>query len=181
MKTTFRSKVRFIPGILLLILGLLICILGPALVSYYSSEIVSYLSLNRYDSSWPQTWANSVLLFGVLVTVAGLTLTLYQSQMGKEHLNTTNGPGSSQTGAIRQLLVTALNDNDLMTLCFDRFYPVYNEKFGSGMGKSEKVQHLLDYCVRQGTLQDLLELVKERNPYQYAIYEERIFTESTRT
>ena len=91
----------------------------------------------------------------------------------------TKSPGSTpkpsvNTEVVRQLLIASFDDTDLMVLCFDRFYPVYNEKISDGMSKSKKVQSLLDYCVRQGLLEALLELVKERNPYQYNIYAKRI-------
>lgn len=78
------------------------------------------------------------------------------------------------TELVRELLIAAFDDADLMALCFDRFYPVYNEKISDGMSKGKKVQSLLDYCVRQGLLGALLELVKEHNPYQYKIYANRI-------
>ena len=78
------------------------------------------------------------------------------------------------TEVVRELLIAAFDDNDLMTLCFDRFHPVYDEKFASGMSKSDKVQKLLEYCVRQGSLEDLVKLVRERNPYQYSMYVDRI-------
>jgi len=115
------------------------------------------------------------------MTIAGVALILYQLETQKEHPNTNDQPRCPSTEAIRRLLVTALDDDDLMTVCFDRFYPVYNEKFGGGMSKSEKVQQLLDYRVRQGTLQDLMEVIKERNPYQYSIYEEHAFVGNSRT
>jgi hypothetical protein len=85
-------------------------------------------------------------------------------------------PIGINTEAVRQLLVAAFDDTELMTICFDRFYPVYNERFSGGMSKGEKVQALLDYCVRHGLLKTLVELVKERNPYQYNIYAQCIFT-----
>jgi hypothetical protein len=52
------------------------------------------------------------------------------------------------TAAIRDLLSAAFNDEELTTLCFDHFRPVY-EEFAGGMSKGQKVQRLLDYCTRQ--------------------------------
>jgi hypothetical protein len=80
------------------------------------------------------------------------------------------------TEVVRKLLIDAFDDAELMTFCFDRFYPVYNERFGEGMSKGEKVQSLLDYCVHHGQLKELLELVNKRNPHQYNKYADRIFT-----
>ena len=79
------------------------------------------------------------------------------------------------TEVVRELLIAAFDDTDLMAFCFNSFYRVYNEKISDGMSKGNKVQSLLDYCVRQGLLEALLELVKEHNPYQYNMYANRIF------
>jgi hypothetical protein len=73
---------------------------------------------------------------------------------------------------VRQLLVSAFDDEELTALCFDHFLPVH-ESFASGMGKGEKIQRLLDYCYRHDQLEKLLRLVEERNPEQYARYERR--------
>ncbi|MBU0492414.1 MAG: hypothetical protein KKB13_11250, partial [Chloroflexi bacterium] len=73
------------------------------------------------------------------------------------------------------LLTAAFDDSSLMTLCFDRFHALYDEKLSRGMGKGEKIQSLLDYCLRQGQLGELLEFVKEHNPHQYSLHRERIF------
>jgi hypothetical protein len=70
------------------------------------------------------------------------------------------------TDVIRQLLTEAFDDQELTTLCFDHFRTVY-ENLSSGMSKGQKIQYLLDYCVRQGQIEVLLELVKERNPTKY--------------
>jgi hypothetical protein len=71
------------------------------------------------------------------------------------------------TETVRGLLTAAFNDEDLTALCFDHFRPVY-EGFGSGMGKGQKIQQLLDYCYRHDQLERLLELVEKHNPDQYA-------------
>jgi len=78
------------------------------------------------------------------------------------------------TDAIRQLLTQAFDDAGLTALCFDHFYPVYDQKFGDEMGKGAKVQHLLDYCKRQDQIEKLLKLVQERNPDQYARFAPRL-------
>jgi len=70
------------------------------------------------------------------------------------------------TAAIRELVTAAFSDEEMTTFCFDRFRSVH-EQFGSGMSKSQKVQQLLDYCVRHSQLEELLKLIKECNPGQY--------------
>ena len=49
----------------------------------------------------------------------------------------------------------ALNGEDLTTLCFDHFRPVY-EDFATGMSKGDKIQRLLDYCTRREQVEALL-------------------------
>lgn len=105
------------------------------------------------------------------------TLRAEQKKLIREDIPSEQTPQLGiNTEAVRELLMAAFDDADLMTLCFDRFYPVYNERFGDGMSKGEKVQSLLDYCVRHGLLEALLEMVKERNLHQYNIYADRIIT-----
>jgi Effector-associated domain 7 len=105
------------------------------------------------------------------------TLRVDQKKSSSEDISSERAPQIGiNTEAVRELLMAAFDDTDLMTLCFDRFYLVYNEKFGEGMSKGKKVQSLLDYCVRRGLLEALVGLVKEQNPHQYNIYANRIFT-----
>jgi hypothetical protein len=72
--------------------------------------------------------------------------------------------------ALRDLLTAAFNDEELTTLSFDSFRPVY-EDFASGMSKGQKIQRLLDYCLRREQVEDLLAAVRETNPAQYRRYE----------
>lgn len=81
--------------------------------------------------------------------------------------------GGWNTAAIRDLLSAAFNDEELTTLCFDHFHAVY-ETFGAGMSKSQKIQFLLDHCVRHEQLDELVQRVKERNPAQYARFASRL-------
>ena len=85
------------------------------------------------------------------------------------HLPENSEPGGESewnTATVRQLLTAALDDEGLTELCYDHFRPVY-EGFSSGMSKKQKIQRLLDYCIRYGQLEKLLKLVEERNPAQY--------------
>jgi len=77
------------------------------------------------------------------------------------------------TAALRDLLTTAFDDEDLTALCFDHFCPVY-EDFAGGMSKGQKIQRLLDYCARHGCLEELVEHVQERNPVQYAHFRDQL-------
>ena len=77
------------------------------------------------------------------------------------------------TEAIRALLNAAFGDEDIVTLCFDRFRGVY-EEFSSGMSKRDKIQRLMDHCLRHAQMDDLLAQVRQRNPNQYARYEAQL-------
>jgi hypothetical protein len=77
------------------------------------------------------------------------------------------------TPAIRDLLNAAFSDEELTTFCFDHFRPVYDD-FASGMGKGQKVQRLLDYCVRQEQVERLLAAVRKANPEKYQRFGEQL-------
>lgn len=77
------------------------------------------------------------------------------------------------TAAIRELLTAAFSDDELTTLCFDHFRPVYQE-FSTGMSLGQKIQRLLDYGERYQQVEKLLAIVRERNPAQYARFERRL-------
>jgi hypothetical protein len=81
------------------------------------------------------------------------------------------------TSAIRNLLKAAFNDEDLATLCYDHFPPVY-EGFATGMTRPWKIQLLIDHCERNNELGKLLRLVEERNPNRYEEFAPRILTSS---
>jgi hypothetical protein len=77
------------------------------------------------------------------------------------------------TAAVRELLLAAFSDEELTTFCFDYYRPVYGE-FTTGMSRPQKVQLLLDSCVRRGEVERLLALVKEKNAYQYRQFEPKL-------
>jgi len=85
---------------------------------------------------------------------------------------------SGDPAAIRELLMAALDDEELNTLCFDHFPQVYAD-FGLGMSKGHKVLRLLDYCQRQGHLEKLLCQVHLLNPHQYERFAARQHMNST--
>ena len=80
---------------------------------------------------------------------------------------------SWNTAVVRELLSAAFNDQEVTTLCFDHFRPVY-EDFSSGMSKGDKVQRLLDYCERHDEVAQLVALVRDANPAQYARFAARL-------
>ncbi len=77
------------------------------------------------------------------------------------------------TAVLRELLSVAYDDEGLTSLCFDYFHTVY-DAFSVGMGKRQKIQRLLEYCVRHDQVEELLSLAKKHNQAQYAQYENRL-------
>jgi 3',5'-cyclic AMP phosphodiesterase CpdA len=69
--------------------------------------------------------------------------------------------------AVRELLGAAFSDEEIVTLAFDRFRPVYEDISGE-MSKTKKIRLLVDWCHAQVVLDKLLAEVKRRNPNQYA-------------
>ena len=67
------------------------------------------------------------------------------------------------TAAVRELMLSAFNDEELGTFCFDYFRPVY-EDFAPGMTKPQKIQRLLEYAERRGQMEALLDSVARGTP-----------------
>ena len=81
---------------------------------------------------------------------------------------------------MRQLLNAALSDEELTTLCFDYFRPVYDQ-FSAGMARTAKIQRLLEYVETQRQAPRLLARLEEFNPAQVALYRERLRAGRTAT
>ena len=81
---------------------------------------------------------------------------------------------------VRILLNQALSDEELTTLCFDHFPPVY-DTFSAGMARTVKIQHLLEYVEKRQQVALLIECVEEINPAQVAAYRGRLRAGSTET
>jgi len=76
---------------------------------------------------------------------------------------------SPSTVDIRKFLIECFSDEELTTFCFDYFRDVY-EVFASGMSKAEKVQRLIERCIRRKELPELLGMLKRERPGQYQQY-----------
>ena len=75
--------------------------------------------------------------------------------------------------AIGDLLAATFDDQELTAFCFGYFDAVYRN-FTAGMTKRVKIRNLLDYCLRQAQVEELLELVARRNPAQYDRFKSRL-------
>ena len=69
--------------------------------------------------------------------------------------------------AIRQFIVTAFSDAELVELCFDDFPEVYRD-FTGDMPTGQKAIRLIGYSERRGLLPKLLKLLAEKRPVLYA-------------
>lgn len=80
-----------------------------------------------------------------------------------------NNPTSNyDTATIRQLLSESFNDEELVVFCFDHF-PTVHKNFSAAMSLLLKIQYLMDYCQRYGQFDTLLQLMAEKNPFQFAL------------
>jgi hypothetical protein len=70
---------------------------------------------------------------------------------------------------IRKMITAAFDDGELQDLCFDTpaFRPV-TEQFSTGMAKTDIVRRLIGFSERKGLMPELLAMVEEENPRQYA-------------
>lgn len=73
-------------------------------------------------------------------------------------------PPTLEASALRALLRERLSDEDLAALTYDHYRAVY-ERFGTGMGKSQKVHLLIEYVTNRHLEQELLERMRMYNPH----------------
>lgn len=78
-----------------------------------------------------------------------------------------------KTRPIRHLVTAAYTLEELRTLCYDEFRPVYDDY--AEVRKSELVRHLIEYCERRGLFARLLRCVEEDAPEQYTAYADRLW------
>ncbi len=76
---------------------------------------------------------------------------------------------------IRELVLDAFGDEDLVIFCTDHF-PAVGRQFTTGQTQGARVQLLLDYAQRKILLDDLLARVKAANPRRYAEFASRLGT-----
>ena len=83
----------------------------------------------------------------------------------------TAAPATPQynTAALREWITASLDDGEVTTLCFDYFTAVYND-LASGMTRSQKIQRLIEHCVKHDRIPELIQRVNEINPAQYERY-----------
>ena len=81
---------------------------------------------------------------------------------------------------IRRFLTESFSDEEITTLCFDRFRPVY-DTFAGGMTKGQKIQILIEYCERHDEWPVLLSALQRERPRQFAALLETEAPEITRS
>ncbi|GIK37953.1 MAG: hypothetical protein BroJett011_17860 [Chloroflexota bacterium] len=81
--------------------------------------------------------------------------------------------GMFDTATIRELLVMALSESDLIDLCHDYFPKVYTE-FSEGMKNSTRRHLLIEYCQLHNLLPKLIQHIRIINPEKYSDYFPRL-------
>ena len=81
---------------------------------------------------------------------------------------------------IRRFLTEAFSDEEITTLCFDHFRPVY-DTFASGMTRGQKIQILIEHCERHDEWPVLLSFLQRERPRQFAALLETAAPEITRS
>jgi len=84
---------------------------------------------------------------------------------------------SVRISELRKLLFSAFSESDLIALCQDEFYEVY-QKLGVGRGltKDEIINIIIDYFQRRGDFSSLLSAIKTRSPQLYEEREEKLIS-----
>jgi hypothetical protein len=75
--------------------------------------------------------------------------------------------------AIRELIVEAFNNEELVIFCSDHFREAA-DSFSPKMGKREKAFLLVEYCYRHEGLALLLEKIKAERPKKYEKYQAQL-------
>jgi hypothetical protein len=70
---------------------------------------------------------------------------------------------------IRELILEAFSDEELLTFCQDHFGEAVNQ-FSSATSKETKARELIGWCERREKMQDLLAQLKVERPEKYARY-----------
>lgn len=83
------------------------------------------------------------------------------------------------TAAIRDLLDEALTDDELNTLVFDHFRPIYDRYFSASLTRQQKTQILIEQTTRRGETEQLLAYVREINPAQMTPFAEQVLRQPT--
>jgi formylglycine-generating enzyme required for sulfatase activity len=78
-------------------------------------------------------------------------------------------PRDDRIPTIHQFLKDCVNDSDLMEICLLHFGDVRHE-FADGMALGTKILRLLDYCNRQGQIEELLSVLEKKYPKRYKEY-----------
>jgi C-terminal of Roc, COR, domain/Effector-associated domain 7 len=75
-------------------------------------------------------------------------------------------------GDLRNLVESALNDNELSDLCFDYAQRIFDQ-FTTGQTKSQHIRLLVEHVIRQGKITELLSAIERLNPHKYAEFMRR--------
>jgi outer membrane protein assembly factor BamB len=113
---------------------------------------------------------------GSTVATAGEDVQMESLSPGSRGTTVPSTKPAWNTAVMRRMLSQALSDEDLTMVCFDHFRPVSND-FALGMSKGQKIQRLLEFCVQQDRIEELLDCVKKHSPAQYERFKDRLRVE----
>jgi hypothetical protein len=125
---------------------------ATAKLAYQRAQLAAALLCERL-AHWGHPWPPEHLLLEP------------QSSTDREQVN---------VSGIRKLIRAALNAEELTTLCYDHFPPVYQE-FSGGLTFDRKITLLLDHCQHHDRLSQLLEYLRAANREKFEQYESQIY------
>lgn len=82
-------------------------------------------------------------------------------------------PVESLNSVMRSLISDAYNMSEISTMCFDIDQDLYSEVKAS-QSKMRSVELVVEYAIKNGVAAKVMNRAKDDNPYQHAIYFERI-------
>lgn len=129
-------------------------------------------SFTWIDFTQEDTWETSM---DQLLTALGAPMRTSEIQTrGKPPvLSTSQPPKQYHTAAIRSLLYSAFEDEELMAFVYDYFRPLYKQITPS-MSTNQKIQMLIEYADKNGLLDELLDAIARQKPRHYNRFRDQL-------
>ena len=85
---------------------------------------------------------------------------------------------SYNTSVVRRLFLEAFGEEAFVIFCFDHALEIQRQ-FTTGQSQVARVQMLIEYALAQGMMGEILQQVKQHNPWKYAELASQLITESS--
>jgi len=85
---------------------------------------------------------------------------------------------SYNTSVVRRLFLEAFGEEAFAIFCFDHALEIQRQ-FTTGQSQVARVQMLIEYALAQGMMGEILQQVKQHNPWKYAELASQLITESS--